>query len=82
MRSQKMCHKKPVTIGTIMKTPVRFISKALDLYVKGVNNFSSTYNRPFSTTKVNANYFGGLGENALTGYLGASAQVDYPIMIN
>ncbi|MFS7969422.1 hypothetical protein Hanom_Chr09g00809111 [Helianthus anomalus] len=55
MRSQKMCHKKPVTIGTIMKTPVRFISKALDLYVKGVNNFSSTYNRPFSTTKVNAN---------------------------
>ncbi|KAK1432326.1 hypothetical protein QVD17_09221 [Tagetes erecta] len=56
MKSAKTsCHKKPMTIATIIKTPVRVISKALDLYVKGVNNFSNSYNRPFVAMDTNSN---------------------------
>lgn len=53
--SKASCHKKPMTIATIIKTPVRVISKALDLYVKGVNTFSNTYNRPFGAMDTNSN---------------------------
>ncbi|KAI3799815.1 hypothetical protein L1987_35119 [Smallanthus sonchifolius] len=42
-------HKRPVNMGTIIKTPVRAISKVLDLYVKSVTNFSNAYNRPLRT---------------------------------
>ncbi|XP_024962682.1 uncharacterized protein LOC112502895 [Cynara cardunculus var. scolymus] len=48
MRSQK----KQVSMVKIIKTPIRAISKALDLYVKGVTNFSTTYNRPLRTMEA------------------------------
>ncbi|KAI3758468.1 hypothetical protein L6452_06031 [Arctium lappa] len=46
MRSQASSHKKPTNMVRIIKTPIRAISKALDLYVKGITNFSVTYNKP------------------------------------
>ncbi|KAI3784244.1 hypothetical protein L1987_43339 [Smallanthus sonchifolius] len=55
MRNQTSSHKKPTTIVTIIKTPIRVVSKALDLYVKGVNNFSTTYNKPFIVSDDTAN---------------------------
>ncbi|KAI3725634.1 hypothetical protein L1987_65425 [Smallanthus sonchifolius] len=55
MRNQTSSHKKPTTIVTIIKTPIRVVSKALDLYVKGVNNFSTTYNKPFIVIDDTAN---------------------------
>ncbi|KAI3799817.1 hypothetical protein L1987_35121 [Smallanthus sonchifolius] len=33
----------------VIKTPIRAISKAMDLYVKGVINFSNAYHRPLRT---------------------------------
>ncbi|KAI3793356.1 hypothetical protein L1987_35973 [Smallanthus sonchifolius] len=42
-------YKKPVNMGTIIKRPARAISKVLNLYVKGVTNFSNAYNKPLRT---------------------------------
>ena len=47
--SQKSSHKKPMTVGRIIKTPIRAMSKVLDAYVRGANNFSNTYNKPLRT---------------------------------
>ncbi|KAI3725633.1 hypothetical protein L1987_65424 [Smallanthus sonchifolius] len=55
MRNKITSHKKPVTIITIIKTPIRAISKALNVYAKCVTNFSNAYNRPLMTMEVAPN---------------------------
>lgn len=42
--------KRPVTMARIIKTPIRAVSKALNLYVKGVTNFSNAYIQPRRNT--------------------------------
>ncbi|KAJ0470625.1 hypothetical protein HanIR_Chr14g0720761 [Helianthus annuus] len=49
MRTQKSGNKRPVNMARIIKIPARAISKVLDAYVKGVNNFTNAYNRPVRT---------------------------------
>ncbi|KAI3793355.1 hypothetical protein L1987_35972 [Smallanthus sonchifolius] len=49
MRTRGSDRKKPVNMVKIIKAPIRVVSKALDLYVKSVTNFSSAYNRPLRT---------------------------------
>lgn len=39
----------------IIKTPIRAISKALDLYAKSVSKFANTSNRPIMTTEDTPN---------------------------
>ncbi|KAF5770867.1 hypothetical protein HanXRQr2_Chr14g0664191 [Helianthus annuus] len=46
MRTQTSPHKKPLNMVRIIKAPIKAISKAIDLYVKSVTNFSIAYNRP------------------------------------
>ena len=46
MRSKSTSQKKAVMIIWIFKTPIRALCKAKNLYVKGITNFSTTYNQP------------------------------------
>ncbi|KAI3526658.1 hypothetical protein L1887_05918 [Cichorium endivia] len=46
MRNKATSQKKPVKIVWIIMTPIRALCKAKDIYVKGITNFSNTYNRP------------------------------------
>ncbi|MFS8012701.1 hypothetical protein Hanom_Chr14g01323931 [Helianthus anomalus] len=46
MRIQTSPNKKPLNMVRIIKAPIKAISKAIDLYVKSVTNFSIAYNRP------------------------------------
>nr|GEV51951.1 hypothetical protein [Tanacetum cinerariifolium] len=55
MRNQVSSRKKPMNIVRIIKTPIRAISKALDLYVKSVSKFANTSNRPIMTTEDTPN---------------------------
>lgn len=45
-RSKSTFQKKPVMIVRIIKTPIRALRKAKDIYIKGITIFSATYNRP------------------------------------
>ncbi|KAK1409483.1 hypothetical protein QVD17_36009 [Tagetes erecta] len=49
MRTHGSGHERPVTMAWLIKTPIRAISKVLNLYVQGVTNFSNAYNRPLRT---------------------------------
>ncbi|XP_024986520.1 uncharacterized protein LOC112521757 [Cynara cardunculus var. scolymus] len=46
MRSKTSSQKKAVMIIWIFKTPIRALGKAKKFYVKGITNFSTTYNQP------------------------------------
>ncbi|KAL7582301.1 uncharacterized protein LOC111905170 [Lactuca sativa] len=46
MRSKATSQRKPITIVWIIKTPIRALCKAKDIYIKGITNFSNTYSRP------------------------------------
>ncbi|KAK9069491.1 hypothetical protein SSX86_011395 [Deinandra increscens subsp. villosa] len=50
MRSQaRSSQSKPILIVRIIKTPIRALCRAKDIYIKGMNNFSTTYTRPMMT---------------------------------
>nr|XP_043615932.1 uncharacterized protein LOC122587832 [Erigeron canadensis] len=46
MRGKATSQKKTVTIIRIIKTPIRALRKAKDIYIKGITKFSTTYKRP------------------------------------
>ncbi|KAK9079541.1 hypothetical protein SSX86_001213 [Deinandra increscens subsp. villosa] len=52
MRSQaRSSQNKPILIVRIIKTPIQALCKARDIYIKGMNNFSTTYTRPMMTNE-------------------------------
>lgn len=51
MRSKTTSQKKTMMIVWIFKTPIRALSKAKNFYIKGMTNFSTTYNRPMMIIK-------------------------------
>ncbi|KAD4586287.1 hypothetical protein E3N88_23888 [Mikania micrantha] len=47
MKSESTSKKKPMMmLARIIKTPMKALHKAKDIYIKGITSFNTTYNRP------------------------------------
>ncbi|PWA70364.1 hypothetical protein CTI12_AA289840 [Artemisia annua] len=55
MMNQVSSRKKPMNVVRIIKTPLRAISKALDLYVKSISKLANTSSRSIMTTEDTPN---------------------------